>query len=403
MFKARQCLRKEKAVYDESELLPNILPFPRLVLARGQGSWVWDNEGKRYLDFTAGLGVMALGHSHPEISAVLHAQADKLIHCSNLFTTEPQLELATRLKNVSFASRVWFSNSGAESNEAAIKFARLFGRERHSAKRTIIAFEQGFHGRTVGSLAITHEPNYRAPFEPLLGDVRFAKLNDLESVRAVMDDSVCAIFVEPVQGEGGVLPVKPEFLQGLRALCDKHQSLLILDEIQVGMGRSGTLFAYEQLGVVPDIVTLAKPLAGGMPLGAILINDKVASLLKPGYHGSTFAGGPLVCAVACKMVEIINRPEFLGRVQQAGQRLDAGLQDIVKRSSVFKGTRGMGLMRAILLTDSEKTPPLDFIKKARAEGVLLSRAGKAAIRFLPPLNCTDSEIDLSLDVLRSIS
>lgn len=389
----------------EQDVIANVLPMPRLVLQRGKGSWVWDEAGKRYLDFTSGIAVMALGHAHPALTSVLADQFGTLAHCSNLFTTRPQLELAERLVQSSFATRVWFSNSGTEAIEAALKFARAYsGRTDRKDKTGYIAFAQGFHGRTMGALSVTHEPNYREPFMPLIDGVQFAQFNDLASVERLMHDGIAAVIVEPVQGEGGVTPATTEFLQGLRRLCDAHDALLIFDEIQCGIGRLGTLFAYERMGVVPDMITLAKPLAGGLPLGAILINDKVNAALKPGYHGSTFAGGPAVSAVACQLLDIVNQPSFLAHVTSMGTRLRAGMDGMVAGNHpVFSGARGMGLMQGLVVRDVDKTPPAQILIKAREAGLLVTRAGKDTIRLLPPLNCTADHVDQALAILAGLT
>ncbi len=386
----------------ESELFLPILALPRTMLVRGAGSYVWDDHGKRYLDFTSGIAVLALGHSHPAVTQVIAEQAATLVHCSNLYVTEPVVRLAEMLKTASFAHRLWFTNSGTESIEAALKFVRLHGHTQRVSKKKIIAFKGGFHGRTTGAVSITYQPAYREPFGELLSDVLFAEFNQLETVAALMDDDVCAIFVEPIQGEGGVHVATHEFLQGLRALCDRHDALLVFDEIQCGMGRTGKMFAYEHSGVIPDLMALAKPLAGGLPLGAILANEKVSRLLKPGFHGSTFAGGPLTTAVGCKVFELISTPEFLANVQSHGQYLEEGLQAIASRGSSFMDQRGLGLMRALVIRDPEKLTPASVVQLAAERGLLLTRAGNDAVRILPPLNCTREEIDEALAILETM-
>ena len=388
----------------EADLLAGVFAYPRLRLARGAGSWVWDTAGTRYLDFTAGLAVLALGHGRADLADTLRDQFMTLGHCSNLFGNTPVLELAQRLKSASFAKRIWFANSGSEANEAALKFARLWGRA-HGGERKheFIAFTHGFHGRTMGSLSVTHEPAYRAPFAPLIDGVRFVPFNDLAATDAAFDGNVCGVIVEPVQGEGGVLPATPEFLQGLRKLCDEHHAQLIFDEIQCGMGRTGTLFAYQQYNVVPDMMSLAKPLASGLPLGALLIGAPMADLLHPGQHGSTFAGGPTLCKVACGVFDAINTPAFLNEVQRLGARLHAGLQTLVGPETLFAQARGLGLMQALVLADVKKHAPGEVVSWVRDQGVLVTRAGHDAIRLVPPLNCTDAEIDLAVRALATVS
>lgn len=387
----------------ESDLLAPVLGYPRLLLTRGEGCYVWDDAGTRYLDFTSGLGVLALGHADPELHQALSTQFATLGHVSNLFVTKPQLDLAAALKQRSFASRVWFANSGTEANEAALKFARALGQLRGSKKKSaIIAFKAGFHGRTMGALSATHHLAYRQPFAPLVPGVRFATFNDLASVDAVLKDDVCAIIVEPVQGEGGVVPATQEFLQGLRERCTAIGASLIFDEVQCGLGRTGHLFAYQSYNVTPDIVTLAKPLAAGLPLGAVLINDDVAAALKPGHHGSTFAGGPAVSAVALKLLERVDTPVFLARVQQAAQRLNDGLQQLAQKSPLVRQVRGVGLMQALVLKSPKKVPPATVVSLARQKGLLVTRAGDDAVRLLPPLNVSNAQIDNSLAILAEV-
>jgi acetylglutamate kinase len=388
----------------ESEVMAGVFQYPRLMLARGEGAYVWDVDGRRYLDFTAGLGVAALGHGRRDLAAALGEQFAQLGHCSNLFGNLPALELAGRLRDSSFASRIWFANSGTETIEAAIKFSRLHGRAVGGAEKTaIVAFKGGFHGRTMGALSATYDPHYRRPFAPLVAGVRFATFNDAESVRRAVDERVCAVLVEPVQGEGGVVPARPAFLRALRALCDAHQALLVFDEVQCGLGRLGHLHAYQAFGVVPDLVAIAKPIAAGLPLGALLIGERVAELLKPGQHGSTFSGGPAVCAVGLRVLNAIAEPRFLRRVQDLGGRLRTGLEGLAEDSPLFQSARGLGLMQALVIADPRRHPPADFILRAREHGLLVTRAGTDAVRLLPPLNVSEGEIDQALAILRAVA
>jgi predicted acetylornithine/succinylornithine family transaminase len=385
---------------DESQLLAGVIQHPRLVLVRGEGSYVWDADGQRYLDFTAGLAVAALGHGRHDLADVLRDQFATLGHCSNLYGNLPALELARRLRDSSFATHVWFANSGTEANEAALKFARLHARAAGGARKNgLVAFKGGFHGRTLGALAVTYHPSYRTPFAPLVPGVRFAPFDDLDAARRAISDRTAAVIVEPVQGEGGVVPASPEFLRGLRELCDAHGALLIFDEVQCGMGRLGTLYAYESYGVVPDMLTLAKPLAGGLPLGAVLIGARVAALLKPGQHGSTFSGGPAVCAVGVRVFDAVSQPEFLATVTARAARLRAGLDALAARSRLFAGTRGRGLMQALVLSPGWKKRGGEFIAAARRRGLLVTRAGDDAIRLLPTLVASEAEIDSALEIL----
>jgi predicted acetylornithine/succinylornithine family transaminase len=388
------------AAADESQLLAGVIHHPRLVLVRGEGAFVWDVQGRRYLDFTSGLAVAALGHGRRDLADVLAAQFATLGHCSNLYGNLPALELARRLCDSSFATRVWFANSGTEANEAALKFARLHARAAGGARKNrLVAFKGGFHGRTLGALAVTYHPAYRTPFAPLAPGVRFAPFGDTAALRGVIDDRTAAVIVEPVLGEGGVVPASPEFLRALRERCDAHDALLIFDEVQCGLGRIGSLYAYQSYGVVPDMVTLAKPLAAGLPLGAVLIGPRPAAHLKPGHHGSTFSGGPATCAVAVRVFDAVAQPEFLAAVRARGDRLRAGLESLAARSRVFAGARGLGLMQALVLAPAWKKRGGEFTTAARTRGLLVTRAGDDAIRLLPPLVVTDAEIDAALELL----
>jgi acetylornithine/N-succinyldiaminopimelate aminotransferase len=387
----------------ESDVLAGVVAFPRLMLERGKGSRVWDTAGRSYLDFSSGLGVAALGHGREDLATLLRDQFRKLGHCSNLYGNRPALELAHRLVQSSFATRVWFANSGTEANEAALKFARLFGHEMGGApKHEIVAMKGGFHGRTAASLAATYHPEYRLPFEPLWPGVRFAAFNDLEDAARVIHQGTCAVLVEPVQGEGGVIPATSEYLEGLRALCDRHDALLIFDEVQCGLGRLGHVYAYEAYGVMPDMITLAKPLAAGFPLGAVLIGERVAPLMKPGQHGSTFAGGPAGCALGLRVLDEVSRPEFLRHVRMREEQLRTGLDTIASTSPLVESARGRGLLQALVLSTEARLEPPDIIRSAREAGLLLTRAGDRAIRFLPPLNVSENEVDLALDIMRRV-
>ena len=389
-------------VLEESQLLAGVFQYPRLVLARGAGSWVWDTAGRKYLDFTAGLAVAALGHGRQDLADVLRDQFATLGHTSNLYGNLPSLELAQRLVQSSFATRIWYANSGTEANEAALKFARVAARANGNSRQSgILAFKGGFHGRTMGALSATYHPSYRKPFAPLVPGVRFAAFNDLESARRQMSKDTAAVIVEPVQGEGGVVPATPEFLRGLRRLCDEHGALLVFDEVQCGLGRAGTLYAYQAYDVVPDLLTLAKPLAGGLPLGAVLVGPRVAPHLKPGQHGSTFSGGPAVCAVAVKVFDIVSEPGFLTAVQARTQQLRAGLEAVAARSTALRGVRGMGLLQALVLAPAWKKRGGEVLAAARERGLLVTRAGEDAIRLLPPLNCTADEVTEAVSILRA--
>lgn len=380
------------AALADSLLVPTYARGP-LVLERGEGVWLFDDRGRRYLDFGAGIAVMALGHSDPEWLATVREQAGRLVHVSNLYHTQPQTDLAARLVSHSFADRVFFTNSGTEATEAAFKLARRWARAVHGPqKHRILAFSGGFHGRSLGALSATWKPAYREPFEPLLPGVDFAPFNDVEAATAAIGPQTCAVMVEPVQGEGGIIAARPEFLSALRQACDLHGALLVYDEVQCGLGRLGRLWAHEGLAF-PDIMTLAKPLAGGLPIGAALTTDRVAAAIHAGEHGSTFAGGPLVAAAACTVFDRIRHPAFLAQVRQVGQTLRAGLEDLHDPKVVE--IRGEGLFVGLELD----RPVRPLIAAAQERGLLLIGAGERVVRLCPPLVLTQDEAAQGLDIL----
>lgn len=367
---------------------------PSFVLSHGKGMTVWDTDGKAYLDFVAGIAVMALGHSDPQIAQTIQEHAGDLIHTSNLYYTEPQTELATYLCENSFADRVFFCNSGAEANEACLKFARKYAHSHgNTDKVEIIGFSHAFHGRTLGTLSITPKPNYQDPFRPLLTDTKILPFNDIEAAKAGIGPQTCAVVIEPVQGEGGIHSATPEFLQTLRQLCDEHDATLIFDEVQCGLGRTGTLWAHEPSGVIPDMMSLAKPLAAGLPIGAALINERVHQVLAPGDHGSTFGGGLLVCSVAKQVVQRINTPEFLSHVQQMGEYLMERLSEL--NAPQIKEIRGRGLMIGIELD----FPAGHIVEAGYEAGFLLVNAGPNVIRLVPPLVVETEHIDALINFL----
>ncbi len=388
----------QQIIKAESAYVLHTYNRPPVVFTQGKGLRLYDSEGNEYLDFTSGIAVTALGHSDEEWATAVTQQAAALTHVSNLYHTAPQVELAQKLVKNSFADKVYFCNSGAEANEAAIKFARKVAKtisQSPNTKFNIVAFSGGFHGRTAGALSVTWKEKYRTPFEPLLPGVTFATFNDLASAEAAIDDDTCAVIVEPVQGEGGVHPAAPEFLQGLRALCDAHDALLIFDEVQCGLGRTGRLWAHQAYGVEPDVMTLAKPLAGGLPIGAALLRQKVADVIQPGDHGSTFAAGPLVCAAANVVFDRVNRPEFLAQVRQNGEYLQHRLQML--ESDKIVDVRGAGLLVAADLT-TEAAP---VIAKARENGLLVISAGENTLRLAPALTVNRDEIDTAVSILET--
>jgi acetylornithine/N-succinyldiaminopimelate aminotransferase len=380
-------------------LVGNYAPQP-ITLVRGEGCWLYDAEDHRYLDLMGGIATAALGHANPKLRAALEAQAAKLWHVSNLYTTEPQIRLAERLTTNSFAEAIYFCNSGAEANEAALKLARKHHRDHGDDRFEIIAFEGAFHGRTLFTVSATGTPAYWKGFEPLVPGIHHAVWDDLDSVRDLLSEKTATIIVEPIQGEGGLRTPAPGFLAGLRELADENGCLLIFDEVQVGMGRTGTLFAYEQEDVVPDVMTLAKSLGGGIPIGAMCTTRKLAAALIPGTHASTFGGNPLACAVASTVLDELVEGGLLDHAKSMGERLGEGLESIAAEAGPKKvlETRGRGLLRGLALVDS----PGAVIDGCRERGVLVISAGGNVLRLAPPLIISAEEIDHGLEVLREV-
>lgn len=380
-------------------ILPVYSPAP-FVPVKGLGSRVWDQQGKEYIDFAGGIAVTALGHCHAALVAALKTQGELLWHTSNLFTNEPALRLAQKLTAATFAERVFFANSGAEANEAAFKLARYYAATKISPYKTkIIAFQGGFHGRTLFTVSVGGQPKYADGFGPKPADIMHVPFNDLAAVEAIIDDHTCAIVVEPIQGEGGVIPADPAFLSGLRRLCNAHQALLIFDEVQSGMGRSGKLFAYQHGSVLPDILTTAKALGGGFPISAMLTTDVIAQTMTPGTHGTTYGGNPLACAIAETALDIINSDEVLSGVGTRHQWLMDGLQAINQKYSLFTEIRGKGLLigAQLMAQHADKMKPI--IRAAAEHGVMLLSAGSDVLRFTPSLLITEQENQLGLQRL----
>jgi len=377
----------------------------RMVLERGEGSRVWDSDGREYIDFAAGIAVCGLGHGHPELLAALAGQAGKLWHTSNGFFSEPPLRLAEELVAASrFAERVFLCNSGAEANEVAIKLVRKWaaGQGRMPDRRVIITFRGSFHGRTLATVTATAQPKYQAGYEPLPGGFRYVDFNDLAQLESAMAaGDVAAVMLEPVQGEGGVMPAAPGFLRGVRALCERHGALLVLDEIQSGMARTGHLFAHWHDEVTPDIVTLAKALAGGFPIGAMLAGPKVAGVMQFGDHGSTFGGNPLAAAVARTALRLLASADIADNVARQSEALRAGIAQIDEELSMFTGVRGRGLMLGAVLRPEYAGRAGDILDLAAAHGVLLLQAGPDVLRFVPALNIPDADIAQGLQRLRT--
>jgi acetylornithine aminotransferase/acetylornithine/N-succinyldiaminopimelate aminotransferase len=373
-------------------LLPTYERQP-ILFVRGRGVYLWDSQGKRYLDFLSGIGVNALGHSHPAVQAAIKRQAGRLIHVSNLFFHEYQAELARLLTEISGLDRAFFCNSGTEAWEGALKLARAFAqmnnRNGSKAKWRILAMENSFHGRTFGALATTGQPKYRAPFVPLMPGVSFVKFNDLDDLQRKCDSSVCAVCIETIQGEGGIRPVNTEFLELASRLTKQSGALLMLDEIQCGLGRTGRHFAYQHYGVLPDVVTVAKPLACGLPLGAILTTERVASCMHPGLHGTTFGGGPLACAVAIEFLRAENK--LLKHVRTLGEYFHAALEALDRKHKSIQDVRGAGLMQAVELDSPELAKAV--AKQLLQEGIIINRTHETVLRFLPPYVIQKKHVD----------
>ena len=382
-----------------TEALLGLYKRAPIELVRGEGVELFDAEGRAYLDFTAGIAVNALGYGDDGLREALRAAADGLIHVSNLFRTAPGEQLAARLVELSFADQVFFCNSGAEANEGAFKFARKWARSTVGAAKTdIIALRGAFHGRLFASLAATDRPSYRAPFRPLAGGVSIVE-RDIEDLAIVLDaETVAAVILEPVQGEGGVRVLDRGFIRELHALTRERQVALIFDEIQCGMGRTGSLFAYEQIGVEPDMLTLAKPMAGGLPMGAVLLSNRIASTINAGEHGTTFGGGPFVASVALHVLERVSDPTLLSHVASAGQWIGDQLQGISERTGRVRAIRGIGFMWGIDVGE----PAGEVVTRARDAGLLILTAGDHTVRLLPPLVMTRDDLARGLAILEQV-
>ena len=367
------------------------------MLARGKGVFLFDIEGKKYLDFVAGIGVNALGHAHPRIVKAIRDQAAKLIHVSNLYYHEYQGPLAEKLCKLSGLNRAFFSNSGTEAIEGSIKLARLAGhRAGGEAKCQLVALDGSYHGRTFGALSLTGQEKHRKGFEPLLGDVTFVKQNDVEGLRAGVNDNTCAIVLEPIFGEGGIYECSVEFLRECRALADRHRAALIFDEIQCGLGR--TIFAFQSFGVTPDIVAIAKPIAAGIPLGAFIAKEEFATAIAPGQHGTTFGGGPLACRVALEFLSIVEEEKLLENVNKVGAYLQEKLKDLVSKRNAAIGVRGRGFIQGIQL----EIPARPIVDAGLAEGVLFNSTQDTVVRFLPPFLMEEKHVDKGIRVLKKL-
>lgn len=381
--------------------LSNYAP-PPICIVKGKGCRVWDETGREFLDFTSGIAVNTLGHSHPAMVEALERQSRELIHVSNLFAHPGQGELAAKIVDSIAPGRVFFCNSGAEANEALLKLSRLYGRDRsgeEGRQTEVIVAENAFHGRTFGGMSATPQEKIQGGFRPLLPGFKVARLNDIESFRQLVSDQTAAIFLETVQGEGGVFPAEPEFLVALKKLCDEKRILLMLDEVQCGMGRSGWMWAFERAGIVPDAVGMAKGIGGGFPLGAVWISEPYAALFKPGSHGTTYGGSPLASAVSLAVWNTIEKENLLAHVRQVTEQLEQGLDKLVQEyPDILEGQRGLGLLRGLVF----KEDALPWVARFREKGLLVPSAGHRAIRYIPPLNVSPNEIEEALEKTKAV-
>lgn len=383
-------------LFDEV-MVPNYSPAA-IIPVKGLGSRLWDQTGTEYIDFAGGIAVNVLGHCHPELVAALKEQGEKLWHLSNVLTNEPALRLAKKLTDATFAEKVYFANSGAEANEAALKLVRRFALENFGEeKNQIIAFKQGFHGRTFFTVTVGGQTAYSDGFGPKPGAIEHVDYNDLASFEALISDKTCAVMMEPLQGEGGVISPSSDFIKGVRALCDKHNALLIFDEVQSGVGRTGDLYAYMGLDVVPDILTTAKALGGGFPIGAMLTTSDIAKHLKIGTHGSTYGGNPLACAVAERALDIVNTPEVLNGVKQKEQLFRDGLKSINDKYGCFAEVRGKGLLLGAALNEKFAGRAREFLVAAADEQLMCLIAGANVVRFAPSLIIPEQDIQQGLE------
>lgn len=380
-----------RALFDEV-MVPNYAPA-NVIPVRGLGSRVWDQNDREYVDFAGGIAVNCLGHCHPALVNALTTQANKLWHLSNVMTNEPALRLAKKLVDSTFAEKVYFANSGAEANEGALKLARRYALDVYGEhKQDIISFGKSFHGRTFFTVTVGGQAAYSDGFGPKPGAIHHAEFNNLESLKALMSANTCAVIMEPIQGEGGIIPATAEFMQGVRELCDQHQALLIFDEVQTGVGRTGHLYAYMQYGVVPDILTTAKSLGGGFPIGAMLTTTAIAAHLKVGTHGSTYGGNPLGCAVAEAALDTINTPEVLAGVTHKEQLFRQELARINAKYDVFSAVRGQGMLLGAALNEKYKGRSRDFLLASADLGLFVLMAGTDVVRFAPSLVIPDTDI-----------
>jgi len=385
----------ERGLFDEV-MVPCYNPM-EMVPVKGEGARVWDQQGKEYIDFAGGIAVSCLGHCHPDMVNALNEQSQKIWHLSNVMTNEPALRLAKKLTDLCFADKVFFANSGAEANEAALKLVRRYAADKFGPEKTeIIAFKQGFHGRTFFTVTVGGQAAYSDGFGPKPGDITHLPYNDIEALKEHMSDRTCAIMMEPLQGEGGIIPPTPEFAQAVRELCDKHNALLIFDEVQTGNGRTGNFYAYQGLGVTPDVLSTAKSLGGGFPIGAMLTTAELAEHMKVGTHGSTYGGNPLGCAVAEAVVDVVSKPETLAGVLEREALFREGLEKINAKYNIFAEVRGKGLLLGAALNEQWQGRARDVLVAAGKEGLMVLVAGLNVVRFTPSLVISKEEIDEGL-------
>ncbi len=386
---------KEYIDMSEENLLHTYNRF-QIVIEKGEGVYLYDSEGKKYLDFAAGIAVYAFGYGNKKYNDAIKAQIDKIIHTSNLFYNEPAAVAAKRLTDITGMDRVFFTNSGTEAIEGAVKTARRYAYDKDgTTDHEIIAMKHSFHGRSMGALSVTGNDKYQEPFKPLIGGVRFAEFNNLESVKELVTDKTCAIILEPVQGEGGIYPATEEFIKGVRKICDDNDILLIFDEIQCGMGRTGKMFAHEYYGVKPDVLTLAKALGCGIPVGAFLTTEKAASL-KPGDHGTTYGGNPLATAAVNVVLDLFEETDVLDNVNEVSPYLEKKLDELTEEFDIVRGHRGKGLIQGLILD----VPVGEVIQKCIAEGLLVISAGSDVLRMVPPLTIGKEHVDEMIGILR---
>jgi acetylornithine/N-succinyldiaminopimelate aminotransferase len=389
---------KQDVVEMEKKYLIQTYARSPLVIERGKGCWLWDINGKKYLDFVSGLGVNVLGHAHPRILKALREQAGKTIHVSNLYYHPYQAPLAAALAKITGLDRAFFCNSGTEAVEGAFKLSRAYGGRLHKGKFEVVALANSFHGRTIGALSATGQEKYRKDFEPLVPGFRFARFNDVKDLQAQVNENTCAVIVEPIQGEGGIFELSREFMEAAASLARKFQAVLIFDEIQSGLGRTGDYLASKSFGVKPDIILLAKPLAAGLPLAAILAREEVASGLAAGMHGTTFGGGPLACRVALEFLAVLEAEKVLRNVRKTGDYFRRGLLDLKKKYPFIREIRGRGLMLALDLA----MPSRPFVQSALEQGIIINSTHETVLRFLPPLIVEKKHVDQVLATLDSI-